>query len=279
MQNVPQPLLQTIYRPAPKPSADLPMGVPCAGHYRLVPPFLCGVETYSLSQLFWCVKGQGIIVFNEREHILKPHQVAIYSPGMLHKWYARWKKEWDFYFLTVDGPFAVPILNAFGLTVGIHNVGPVPVALFRQLKMIVREPTKQAEIRASAIAYNIISMASMRQHEQTDEIVLSAIEHINQEWASPDLNVKTLSDSLRLHRSTLSRRFQRVTGGSPTDYIARLRIHNAMTMLQHTALPVVEIARQCGYTDQGYLARMIRRLTGVSPRRLRKNISRMHKLR
>lgn len=263
-----QSLVRTIFRPAPEPSDDLPIGVRSTGHYRVRPPYICHVVVKRFVQLFWCIKGQGIIEFDGKEKTLNPRQVAIYMPGMLHKWFPQ-RSYWDFYWFTLDGPFAVPILTTFGLNAGIHDVGPAPTELFCRLQSVVRNPSRQDELQAGIMAYHILALASMRRQARGDEHVAMAIKHIHQEWASKTINVKTLASRVDLHRSALSRRFQRVTGVSPSNYIARLRIQNAIAMLQHTSLPVAAVAAQCGFTDQSYLARTINRLTGVSPRRFR----------
>jgi transcriptional regulator GlxA family with amidase domain len=59
-------------------------------------------------------------------------------------------------------------------------------------------------------------------------------------------------------------------GISPVEYITRLRVQNAMSLLKQSSMSVQEIARQCGYDDPNYFSRLIRRHTRHSPLEFRR---------
>lgn len=258
-----------VSRPAPVPARGLPFGVRSAGHFIVEPQFVSIDKKIDFIQLFWCVRGSGIIEFEGRPRTLKRHQVALYYPNMRHYWYPD-RRVWDFFFLTLNGPLAVPLLAAFGLEAGIYSVGPAPADLFNKLFPIVRQPTKQAELKACALAFMILTRAAGSHKEQTDELVGTAVERIHAQFAMPELNVKTLSASLGTRRAVLSARFHDAMGISPGVYINRLRTQHALSLLKHTRLSIAVIASRCGYTDARYFSRVIRCITGNSPSQFHK---------
>ncbi len=67
------------------------------------------------------------------------------------------------------------------------------------------------------------------------------------------------------------RHFREVTGCSPTDYVIRARVREAMHILDDgdCRLPITEIAFRCGFNDSNYFARQFRRVTGMAPRQYR----------
>ena len=48
-----------------------------------------------------------------------------------------------------------------------------------------------------------------------------------------------------------------------------MRIQRALSLLQETILPVSEVAKECGFTDESYFSRVIRRSVGDTPKRFR----------
>lgn len=72
-----------------------------------------------------------------------------------------------------------------------------------------------------------------------------------------------------MSRSTFLRTFERAVGHTPIDYLIRLRVAAAMTLLANTGQSVTEIAFQTGFSDSNYFARQFRRITGKTPSRHR----------
>ena len=76
------------YRPATAPSHGLPFGVRSIGHLKVAPPYKSEDIKIDYLQFFWCVRGSGIIEFEDRRRTLKKNQVALYYPNMRHYWHS-----------------------------------------------------------------------------------------------------------------------------------------------------------------------------------------------
>lgn len=72
-----------------------------------------------------------------------------------------------------------------------------------------------------------------------------------------------------------SRMFKASTGLSPHQYVIRRRVEKARGLLSNAALPLHEVARLCGFTDQSHLAKHFRRLVGTTPRSFRMGADRV----
>lgn len=261
-------LHQAIFRPARTPSRDMSFGVRSAGHDKIQPPFRSSSKIISFFQLFWCVRGSGVIEFDGRRHDLKRHQVALYYPNMRHYWYAD-SQYWEFYWFTMDGSMALFLPAAFGLKAGIYDSASPPIALFQNLLRIVGQPSKKDELSACVLAFTILSRVACSHMEPVDGLVNKAIEHIHKQYISPELNIKTLAALLGVRRAVFSELFNSKTGMAPSVYLERLRIHKALLLVQKTHLSIAAIAAQCGYADANYFSRVIRRATGYSPLQFR----------
>lgn len=83
----------------------------------------------------------------------------------------------------------------------------------------------------------------------------------------------TLTDIARhavLSGRTLSRRFHEQTGTSPLQWLLVQRVRRARELLETSALPVEEIARQCGFGTAINLRKHFTRRIGVSPQDYRR---------
>ncbi len=75
-----------------------------------------------------------------------------------------------------------------------------------------------------------------------------------------------LAHVLGVSPSYVSRIFQRELGLSPWEYLTRLRVEHARTLLlDEEYLPVGAVALRVGFNDPAYFARIFRRYTGKSP--------------
>jgi AraC-like DNA-binding protein len=68
-----------------------------------------------------------------------------------------------------------------------------------------------------------------------------------------------------LSSSQVHRRFQKVVGSSPMNWLRRERMNAAKRLLVQTDTPISEVALCCGYPDPLHFSREFRRVTGLSP--------------
>jgi AraC-like DNA-binding protein len=87
---------------------------------------------------------------------------------------------------------------------------------------------------------------------------------IERDYLSP-LGLTTLAAEAGLSRAHFATRFKACFGVSPIDYVLRLRIQHAQSLLADPDLPVAAIAAACGYEDPFVFSKLFKRHTGTSP--------------
>lgn len=83
----------------------------------------------------------------------------------------------------------------------------------------------------------------------------------------------TLEEMVRccgIRRTHLNNAFRKMTGCTPMDYLIRLRMERAKTLLRETEMKVIDIAFACGFNSSQYFANVFRRATGLTPGAYRK---------
>ncbi len=88
------------------------------------------------------------------------------------------------------------------------------------------------------------------------------------------LNLKSISQSLKVHPSYLSREFSKYFDDlSFGDYIRKLRIEKAIQLLADPGRSLAEIAYLTGFSDQSHFNRIFKKHTGSNPSEYRKKLS------
>jgi len=97
-----------------------------------------------------------------------------------------------------------------------------------------------------------------------DRLVLNCVAEME---ARPDapLSVPDLAARHGISTDTLERAFRVELGVSPGRYQRRLRLQHGRALLEHSGLPVREVAQACGYSDQAAFSRAFRAEFGLTP--------------
>lgn len=92
------------------------------------------------------------------------------------------------------------------------------------------------------------------------------LDHIRNHYDQP-LDVPSLARVANMSQSALHHSFRSVTESSPMQYVKKIRLHQARTLMLHEGLGAGVAARQVGYTSEFQFSREYRRLFGQPPMR------------
>lgn len=84
------------------------------------------------------------------------------------------------------------------------------------------------------------------------------------------LSLEALAATVHLHPTYFSNLFKKTFGVSPGGYHMELRLHRAKMLLVDTALPVAQVAANCGFSDAFNFSKTFKRRTGCAPRDFRR---------
>jgi AraC-like DNA-binding protein len=251
----------------------LPLAVRSAGVYSLVDDALVEPPVRKwFSEVFWSEEGAGEFILEKRPIRVAEFSVFYLLPGEVHELRplsARWKYHW----FTLDHPMSPQWLEAFGFVSRPLRASHCPTAMFEALREALSEGTMEGDRRASHHAHAILLSAlegSLAPFAKSHSSwVEDCRKQLDERYADPRLNINTIAHEIGLHRSTLFRAFLAAYGMTPSHYLQNLRLHHAMELLKQTELPIKEVAARSGLANANYLGRLIRRLSGTSPRHFR----------
>lgn len=95
--------------------------------------------------------------------------------------------------------------------------------------------------------------------------VSQAIRYV-QEHTSEPVTVAHLADHVAMSPSAFAHLFREVTGMTPYQFVKRMRLDRARTLLVEDSLSVSEVTREVGYTSLSHFITEFKRYFGVTPR-------------
>lgn len=148
--------------------------------------------------------------------------------------------------------------------------------VFSWLQAMVREA--DAAIRFSDfLLTNLMRMvltvlcrnAELQFNPRIDDSFHKILEYIHAHYREA-LSNQTVAAAFGYHPNYISKLFKDHTEAPLHQYLLKLRIRQALILLQGTGLTVGEIARQVGFESTGYFCRYFKKCTGYSPASFRR---------
>jgi AraC-like DNA-binding protein len=193
-----------------------------------------------------------------------------------HRHVANRQRPWDLLWLRCDGPGLGVLHRALGIDGDpvISNALPAQRHFTTIIDILAdgNGPSPARDALLAAEVAKIIAVITGLRWPQPNRSGDRAIARACVALAADLARTWCNSDFCRLANlppSTLYRRFRRSTGSSPMDYLRRLRIAEAQSLLLASDQPIAEVAGAVGFTDPFHFSRLFRRYAGLSPRAFR----------
>lgn len=103
--------------------------------------------------------------------------------------------------------------------------------------------------------------------------ILRAVKLIRRNFARP-VKVEEAAQLANLSKAHFTHLFTNETGFSFSDFLQRVRVNSARSLVEGSDMPLSEIAERCGIQDQSRMGVLFRRYFNMSPREMRKHYRR-----
>ena len=114
------------------------------------------------------------------------------------------------------------------------------------------------------------AIMSAKKFSSTSEKEVAFAMHYFRKNYNTEISIEEYSESRGLSNCWFIQCFKEITGSSPLQYILKLRISNAQSLLENTDYTITEIANMVGYTNSLYFSRLFHKYIGMSPKEYRK---------
>jgi AraC-like DNA-binding protein len=204
---------------------------------------------------------------------IKAGDAFVAYPGEWHRYRPDPGTGWDEYWVEFDGDYARQIMEQQDLSksepiLAVRHQEAI-VGLFLDITELIRQAQSGFEhIIAMQTGQIVARMLAAHRHRQGDSdeaaLVRRACVHIL-ERQDRQIDFEALALELGLSESGFRKKFRRITGMPPGQYLQQLRLNRACEWLQQDRLTITEIAEQLGYESVFYFSRLFKRKFQMSP--------------
>ena len=190
----------------------------------------------------------------EFAHINGFQALFVYEP----KYRERHKFETKLHLTTEQIDEVFPLLNLFDkeLTTGREGYAIAVESIFRLLILEVSRFYSQMDLVRPKELYKITT----------------AISYMEKNFAK-NISVPMLSNLISMSRNTFYKSFKEMTGCSPIEFLVRIRIKKAASMLaKDCGMHITDALSLCGFDNSSYFTRQFKSVIGITPREFVKRI-------
>lgn len=252
-------------------------GDPVGGHkigpavhdYYLVHTIISGCGTFvSGGKRYECHAGDTFVIF----------------PGELFSYEADEQAPWRYAWVAFAGTAAYSLLARAGITESspvIRDAGRRIVPMLRRIRKLLERAESPVIADMESAGYLRVLLAGYAEANRDrtvgstgggtdmDRQIAQAIRLLSTNYAQP-LSIDGLSKTFGYHRTHFSMMFKRATGLSPKQYLLKVRMERAESLLL-TVLPIEQVAASVGFGDPLYFSKQFHRWSGMSPTAYRKS--------
>ena len=105
----------------------------------------------------------------------------------------------------------------------------------------------------------------IKQKEKSKTVLANSIKFYLEAHHSEDISLDSLSSSMYISPTYMSKLFKQETGESPINYLIKIRMEKAKELLLKDELSIKEIATSVGYQDAYHFSKLFKKYTGLSP--------------
>ena len=117
------------------------------------------------------------------------------------------------------------------------------------------------------IANEVIDSGSYTWTEQKIQTLIADLSSsCDHQWT-----LSEMAGQCGIQRTQLNKIFHKLTGCTPMEYLFRIRMERAKTLLRETDIKIIDIAFECGYGTSQYFANTFKQATGTTPSAYRKH--------
>lgn len=150
--------------------------------------------------------------------------------------------------------------------IGAEAFLPKPFEIDTLLELVRNILARKAEIKKMYLkADNEGSYGS-----KEEGFILQLNRVIAEHMSDPELDQLVLCRELGMSRAALYNKMKAITGAGAKEYITRIRLEKAKSLVETTGLSIVEISEMTGFTSQSYFSTAFKAYTGMTPSQYKK---------
>jgi AraC-like DNA-binding protein len=207
--------------------------------------------------------GDATAYINDKKYSITPGTVMVIPPKTMH-----YNCSENFY---TDMFLRVKSLDFNGVVILQDTEGEI-FTLMNMLKKVLIEKDENFEYISDSIVDLISLYIKKISKTVPHRIFLSLLKNaIYNNYANANFNLSEEIEKIGYNPDYIRRKFKNAFGVTPFEYLTKLRINHAKSLLlQYTFISIETVSSNCGFNDSYYFSTCFKKHTGLSPLQYRK---------
>ncbi|MGD7654574.1 MAG: helix-turn-helix domain-containing protein [Verrucomicrobiales bacterium] len=253
------------------------LSVAYGGYERCRPDYRINRRNFPWYALEFVSRGRGRLWLDEREHDLHPWSFYLYGPDIAHRIESSADNPMGKYFVGFQGSGVEAFFDRYGIVPGrvVRSTRSEPIRRSFDM-MIDRGVRKSGLVRplCSLMTRQLLLMLMENGNADvnTESSAFGAYKRARQFMEANFMKLKTQEATARacgLDAPYLCRLFARYHDESPYQYLTRLRMDHAASLLLEEGISVKAVATAMGFKDACHFSRVFKSVHDVPPSRFR----------
>lgn len=211
-------------------------------------------------------KGEAVFKADGTSHAVRPGTLFFSFPCQSHEIIA--DKDFTYLYISFGGDDAVRLLSNFNVrreNAVFENFEHLLDFWMSAIRRI--NPENANTLTESVLLYTLsfINDDSAGKNRLNVPRFDSIIDYIHRNFIDPELSISKIADIFFYNEKYLSSLFIKNTGVKFTDYLTKLRIDYAVSLLEDKPMSVATLAEECGFSDPLYFSKVFKKHTGQTP--------------
>lgn len=231
-------------------------------------------------QLIYVTKGQGVFVsMSQKQTEIKAGNMQLLFPSEWHSYYPHSDTGWNEYWIGFKSAAMDDRVrnNFFTRQQPIFEVGYQEeiVRLYQEAMSVATAQNAGYQQILGGIVDLLLGYAyAYDKHPVSEELPvatqINGAEILMREQFANGITAEQVATQMNMGYSWFRHLFKKFSGFAPNQYILKLKISKAKSLLVNTDMIIKEIAYKCGFENIEYFCRIFKKKEGVTPTRYRK---------
>lgn len=227
--------------------------------------------------IFFTLNGNGMLVFDQKEYLLKKNTIAIVPPRKHCEYFTPDNKIWEFYWIHLQcfnsSSLLSYVIERKGYVFLLKNLEKI-TSRIEDLLTAKNDGQEQELINSRIIAqiiYDLLenTLVASQHKKHESELAKQIICYIKENFKS-NITLEDISKKIYLSTDHIIRYFKKETGYTPYNYLKTYRLMRACDLLSFSNLTVKQIATEVGYNSESSFISQFKVQNKISPNEYRK---------
>ncbi len=255
-----------------------PLGVVYGGYETVAPDYSVQRQTYPWYVIEYPLAGRCRLAINHKEYVLEKGVVAGFAPGDAHDYTVDPEEPMEHYFVAFTGEGAGELFAKSSLAENKRLVLFDPHGMGRLFDRLMEAGfAKRDYAQELCVCYLRAFLLELSANLERPRAAVShsrrtyqrCREYIDGHFSLP-ISPGDVAGNCGVNVRYMSRLFRQFQAITPQEYIKRLRLNKAATLLLSSEYSIKEIAALCGFSDPYYFSRAFKDFHSRSPQKYRR---------